>query len=133
MRTSLATTAVLSLALIAPAYPAAAGVTAPAAEQQATVSYAPTADSSQAVTDHRRRHRGFTIAGRLEDKNLSPRRIVVDQRRGPDRRITVRSWTRIYRNGHKVGLRALREGDRVYVKGVRKNGVRYATKIWATR
>ncbi|WP_019877114.1 hypothetical protein [Sporichthya polymorpha] len=130
-RATLAATVLLTVGLIAPASPATAVAGTPAADQQTTVSYAQSANSEQAVTDRRRRWRGFTIAGTLEDKSLRPRRIEIDQRRGPDRRVTVRSWTKIYRNGDRVGLRALREGDRVYVKGMRKNGVRYALKIWA--
>lgn len=130
-RATLAATVLLTVGLIAPASPATAVAGTPAADQQTTVSHAQSANSEQAVTDRRRRWRGFTIAGTLEDKSLRPRRIEIDQRRGPDRRVTVRSWTKIYRNGDRVGLRALREGDRVYVKGMRKNGVRYALKIWA--
>lgn len=119
MRSSLTATAVLSLTLIAPALPAGAASTS------ASTSASPT--STQATTTTTTRT--FEVRGEIDDISLPNRRIRVDRDRGSDVDVKVTKSTFIRLNGDRVGLRSLDEGDRIYARGVVKNGVRYATFI----
>lgn len=140
-RTTVLTTAVLSAALLAPTVPAAAATGAATTPMGAQVGAGHDHDrwdhnkrdrDGRDRDRHRHRHwRGFAIAGVIEDIDLDRREIRIDPRRGRDRVIEIRDFTRIRLDGDRARLADLDEGDRAFVRGVKKHGDRYAIRIWA--
>lgn len=118
------TAAAFSLALVAPAGPAAASSTGNDRDGRH--------DSNDRWDNHRHHDkRWFAIAGVIEDIDAGSGEIRIDPRRGPDRIVQVGDFTRYRLDGDRATLGDLDVGDRAYVKGVKKHGDRYAVKIWA--